>query len=314
MPDSSAAAPTGDTLANVVALPRRNRARSSEPTPAPEEADAFPEWAISSVLDFLGPFIRGEGRDADAYGDSRRSFLRELERNLRQPLDWRYGTRSALASLQQACDQDPSLLVATVDFALHNMMLGTYFQNYEAVAREFDRALRESGSVWRVGRIEGTVNYRLERRTDVAAGMALNRIAGLRARGGEHLTAAWEAAYGRDPNPSRAYSEAVKAVEDSAIPVVLPNDKVATLGKVIAALRQSPHGWHCVFARDTKLTPTMTATPIEVVIGMLDLLWSNQTDRHAPIQAVTQEQAESAVQLALALVEIFRSGAISKAP
>ena len=114
------------------------------------------------------------------------------------------------------------------------------------------------------------------------------------------------------PNPSRAYSEAVKAVEEAALPIVLPNDKSATLGKVIGELRATPSAWQCIFARDSKMTHTTAVTPIEVVIGMLDLIWANQTDRHAPITPIVQEQAESAVQLALALVELFRSGAISK--
>ena len=104
----------------------------------------------------------------------------------------------------------------------------------------------------------------------------------------------------------------MKAVEESAIPIVLPSDQSATLGKVIGELRATPATWDCIFARDSRMTSAMTATPMEVVIAMLDLLWANQTDRHAPIQQVTQPQAESAVQLALALVEIFRSGAISK--
>jgi hypothetical protein len=53
-----------------------------------------------------------------------------------------------------------------------------------------------------------------------------------------------------------------------------------------------------------------------VVVKLCDLLWANQTDRHAagdsnPAQPITQAQAEWAVQIALLLVETFRSGAIS---
>lgn len=262
-------------------------------------------------MDFLGPFVRGEGMDAsDSMGYGHRNFLQELERNLQQPLDWRHRERSAWASLLKRFEHDPSLLVDVVDFALHNILLGTYFQNYEVVAGELNRALRESGAVWRVGRIEGTVNYRLERRTDPTAAAALHRITRHQPHEAKHLSAAWDAAYGRNPSPSRAYSEAVKAVEESAIPVVLPTDQSATLGKVIGALRAAPGTWDCVFARGSRMTSATAVTSMEIVIGMLDLLWANQTDRHAPIQPVTQAQAESAVQLALALVEMFRSGAI----
>lgn len=48
---------------------------------------------------------------------------------------------------------------------------------------------------------------------------------------------------------------------------------------------------------------------------MLDLLWKNQTDRHetgqAPV-AITQRQAEVAVNVALAVVPIFRDGAVKR--
>ena len=60
------------------------------------------------------------------------------------------------------------------------------------------------------------------------------------------------------------------------------------------------------------MTTATTHTSVDVLIGMLDMLRKNQTDRHAPVEPVTQPQAESAVQLALALVETFRSGAISR--
>jgi hypothetical protein len=101
-------------------------------------------------------------------------------------------------------------------------------------------------------------------------------------------------------------------VEEATIPVVLPNDTSATLGKVIGELRAAPARWDCPFTRDPKLPSGMRVTSIEAVIALLDLLWVNQTDRHAPVVPITQAHAESAVQLALALVGIFRSGAISK--
>lgn len=55
-----------------------------------------------------------------------------------------------------------------------------------------------------------------------------------------HLGKAWAAAFDQEPNPSTAYSEAIKAVEAAAIPVVLPNDPLATLGKVVGELRANP--------------------------------------------------------------------------
>ena len=54
---------------------------------------------------------------------------------------------------------------------------------------------------------------------------------------GEHLTNARDEAYGRHPDPEKLYSEAVKAIEADAIPVVIPEDGGSTLGKVMGELR-----------------------------------------------------------------------------
>ena len=132
----------------------------------------------------------------------------------------------------------------------------------------------------------------------------------------DHLGHAWQHAYGRDPDPGAAYSEAIKAVEAATIPVVVPNDPMATLGRVIGNLRGDAHRWRVNLARPVRLSgaggTTAIADPIDVVIGQLDLLWTNQSDRHAPVVPVSQSQAETAVHLALVLVHMFRSGAIAR--
>jgi hypothetical protein len=60
-----------------------------------------------------------------------------------------------------------------------------------------------------------------------------------------------------------------------------------------------------------------------VVIQMLDMLWKNQTGSPRcapaqPVEPITQEQAELAVNLALTLVQLFRgrrhSSALRNAP
>ena len=49
-----------------------------------------------------------------------------------------------------------------------------------------------------------------------------------------HLRRAWTAIYGRDPEPSRGYADAVRAVEAVACPLLLARDTRPTHGKVIA--------------------------------------------------------------------------------
>jgi hypothetical protein len=151
------------------------------------------------------------------------------------------------------------------------------------------------------------VKFRLERRTTGAAAAAVRTHTSALGTASDHLDKAWQAAFGREPVPSTAYAEAVKAVEAVAIPVVLPNDPGATLGKVLGELRANPQKYVVIFARDATPSKGATLTPLEVMISLADLLWVNQTDRHAPIVPITQAQAEVAVHIALTLVQTFRS-------
>jgi hypothetical protein len=116
-----------------------------------------------------------------------------------------------------------------------------------------------------------------------------------------HLTSAWNHAFGRNPDPSRAYAESIKAVEAAAIPVVSPNNSKATLGTVLGDLKAAPQKWQLVLSRPS----TTGIAPVEVVTHLVSLLWANQTDRHAPVQPIDQSQAEEAVHIALMLVHTF---------
>ncbi|MGW6287291.1 hypothetical protein [Streptomyces sp. NPDC055107] len=49
----------------------------------------------------------------------------------------------------------------------------------------------------------------------------------------EHVSAAWRAPYGLHPDPVRAYSEAIKAVECAAHSVIQPNHSRAALGTMV---------------------------------------------------------------------------------
>jgi hypothetical protein len=116
-----------------------------------------------------------------------------------------------------------------------------------------------------------------------------------------HLSSAWNHTFGRNPDPGRAFSEAIKAVEAASIPIISPNNTNATLGTVIGDLKSTPDKWQVVLMR-----PSGAGTPpIEVITSLAGLLWANQTDRHAPAQPIQQSQAEMAVHIALTLVHSF---------
>jgi hypothetical protein len=153
-------------------------------------------------------------------------------------------------------------------------------------------------------------NGRLERRVDDTAVAAFERVTATASdEASMHLRRAWRAIYGRDPEPSRAYGEAVRAVEAVACPLILPNDPRPTLGKAIAHLRNNAEGWHFVLpGRDE-------AAGIAPQRLMLQLLWTADRSRHAggpDARDQLRTEAEAALPLAVTLVQWFTDGAVRR--
>lgn len=67
----------------------------------------------------------------------------------------------------------------------------------------------------------------------------------------QELRVARRNVYGMHPQPNIAYRSVVKAVEAVGFPLVLPNETAATLGKVIAHLKQGGHKWRFVLVNTT---------------------------------------------------------------
>jgi hypothetical protein len=101
--------------------------------------------------------------------------------------------------------------------------------------------LREGGSPWEV--TPNGETFRLTRRAVGPVADVLENTALSAPRAHAHLSDAWAKLMGRDQDASGAYREAVRAVEAVAKPVVLPNSDRATLGQVIAAMREKPEKW-----------------------------------------------------------------------
>jgi hypothetical protein len=112
----------------------------------------------------------------------------------------------------------------------------------------------------------------------------------------------------RYPNPSTAYSQSIKAVEVAAKGVISPTNDKATLGTMIADIRNKPEKWSFVLDKSGP----------EDVMGMMQTLWKGQEDRHgtdapdAPL-AVDQAEADAAFHLALALSRFFSKSLIHPA-
>lgn len=127
----------------------------------------------------------------------------------------------------------------------------------------------------------------------------------------DHLRTAWAAAYGLDPDPDKAFHEAVRAVETIACPLVQPKHAAngkATFGTVLGELRNAGQVWQLVL-------PDATGQPRDVapLVAMLELLWQAQVSRHggAPkSRRQDQAEAEAALHLATTLVQWLGSGVL----
>ncbi|GAA3821165.1 hypothetical protein GCM10022226_46800 [Sphaerisporangium flaviroseum] len=207
-------------------------------------------------------------------------------------------------------------LFEAVDAALdlHNWLLASdvepdSHQWWVWMARDLMMILDEAHSEWEVNHL---VNG-LVRRVDPTAAQAVAAVVkDASADASAHLSKAWDKAYGFRPDPGDAYSEAVKAVEAAVIPVTIPRSGKPTLGTALKHLEDTESQWSLVI--DDK---TGQPTPARVVIGLIDLLWHGQRNRHAggpTTKPISQETAEAAVHAAVTLVQWFTSGAIRKAP
>ncbi len=178
-------------------------------------------------------------------------------------------------------------------------------------ALELETLLREGHSVWKVSDKFDS----LERRQDATVTSAAHRATETARSSGRPASAvrleeAWSAAYGLHPEPSKAFSKAILAVEAVAVPVVVPNQADATLGHVLGQLKNQGHLYELAI-----VDKTGARSSVEAVTVLVSLLWEGHTDRHEgnrPALPITQPAAEMAVHAAAVLVQWFSSGAIRR--
>jgi hypothetical protein len=102
--------------------------------------------------------------------------------------------------------------------------------------------LDAGGSVYKV-EITGRRIVRRTTATSAAALKAASAAARANPDAGSasaQIIAAWEAIHALDPDPAKAYREAVKAVESAAHAIIEPNNSKATLGTMLGQLRAHP--------------------------------------------------------------------------
>jgi len=225
--------------------------------------------------------------------------LRDVQLVLRmqEPLDWSTGGYSARTSLIELMHRDREFALDVLDFFVQQVASLAY-------SDKLGETLTLGGSEWEVAPV-GEAGRQLSKRVIGPVRESIEELRTYSERAHHHLSRAWERLVGRQPDPSTAYREAIRAIEVVAKPVVTPHDENATLGKVIRALRDKPEKWETVLDK---------SSPLQVA-DLADLIWRGQLDRHgtdepsAPLN-VSQEEADAAVHLAVPLVRLFVSGGI----
>lgn len=124
------------------------------------------------------------------------------------------------------------------------------------------------------------------------------------------LQQAWYHTYRPDPDPTTAYREAVRAVEEVACPLVLPNTDKATLGTVIKHLNDAPGKWQTVL-----IGAGAAPGGPEPVRELMSRLWTGQVSRHGGSKKSRdqdQAEAEAAVHAAVLLVQWLCTGVLRR--
>jgi hypothetical protein len=258
-----------------------------------------PPWLESSLWAWINNEFTFYTRSV--YNHFRVELAHKCERALHLTIhhNGKMGLVEGLRGVRYAVSDSPILPWRLVDFLLSQM--GPVNQ----VVKDLDSTLLEAGSGWKVGSRSGKVGLvrRLPEGIEAAAANAFQKP-----NAGSRLKAAWEATFGVDPDPSNGYRLAVVAVEDAAIPVVPTGKAEPTLGDVIRTIDNGT--WRLPHLREHQLAPSH-----DVLVSMLRLLWRGHHDRHGGpstvgVPAVTQEEAESAVMLAVTLVGWFETGKV----
>jgi hypothetical protein len=187
---------------------------------------------------------------------------------------------------------------------LVDALLAWELQPQHLAVQNLDELLTAGGAGWRINANRNGLERRVDATVTAAVAATVRSVAGDAA---DHLRTAWDTAYGRNPDPDKAYDEAVLAVEAVACPLVCPTNPRRTLGTVIADLGNQHAQW-ALAVGDATGQPAGPGRLVE----MLKLLWQGQS-RHAGSpnsRRQTQAESEAAVHLAAALVQWLTSGVL----
>ena len=127
-----------------------------------------------------------------------------------------------------------------------------------------------------------------------------------RDRASDHLRQAWSHAFGRDePDPNAACMAATMAIEAVAKDTIIPDNSMATLGRMISAMEDKSDKWTTDFGSSYE-------DSVETVTGMMKMVWQGHLRHGDPEQPldVPEDRCEMILHTAVLLVHWFQSGRI----
>lgn len=178
-----------------------------------------------------------------------------------------------------------------------------------------DALLSDAASAYQVREADDVSHAGLERVVDATvADSAVEAMQQAESSGRDdasfYLRSSWAKAYSLHPDASGAYVDAVRAVEDVAIPLYASTEPRATLGSVIRELDRNGTTYSMVIL-DNNAVPAK----VETILSLMKLLWHGHRDRHPGGQTsapVTLEAAQAAVHIAVLLVQLLSTSAVTR--
>ena len=276
--------------------------------------DGVPPWMLNSVLALVKEAVeehRGRDRVTNKViegvaVDRIHSIERYLQHTFPADEDDEWELRQALLDYCREGDHGLDVVEALLAIGGESMRYA-----YPRILARATQMLLESGSKWTpvsVAEVEfrATLEERVDQPTADAYSSALE---GTEDNSRGLLKSAWSDAFGREPNAPEAYSNAIKAMEAAAWPVITPKNDSATLGHILGELRANPEKWKSAI---TEKVPGITSMTLS---NAMQMVWEGHTDRHGTANpvAVTQEAAEQAVFTAVMVCAFFNRNYVEAA-
>lgn len=187
----------------------------------------------------------------------------------------------------------------SVDLELDVLDLITKVKPAERV--ELDKIFSAGGSAWKVDRDRGGLFRRVPDEAEAAYELVLAEANSA----SEHLSGAWDHAFGRSQDAGDAWGDAIRAVEAALHPIVSPQNTKATLGTMKGDLRTAPPKKFTVRAPGDD--------PMVTFLKMLDAVPYEKGRHGSDPESATLETARVVVLQATALVAAIGEGLIERA-